>query len=139
MLSPLSLFTAQIVAVISVLLLATGYLKADMKSLSSRVFAVLSIFVVFYILSGMTASHIDPNFQIDLSNWQLVVDIGVSAISGLFMIYCFLIFQEGESFPRTLGVALLREYEGAPTHISSSFRCNSGSCLTVIYTLSLNS
>ena len=47
MVSPLSLFTAQIVAVISVLLLATGYLKADMKSLSSRVFAVLSIFVAF--------------------------------------------------------------------------------------------
>ena len=107
MLSPLSLFTAQIVAIISVLLSATGYLKADLRSSSSRVFAVLSIFVVFYILNGMTASHIDPNFQIDLSNWQLVVDIGVSAISGLFMIYCFLIFQEGESFPRTLGVALL--------------------------------
>ncbi len=107
MLSPLSLFTAQIVAVISVLLLASGYLKADMKSSSSRVFAILSIFVVFYILNGMTATHIDPNFQIDLSNWQMVVDVGVSAISGLFMVYCFLVFQEGESFPSTLGVALL--------------------------------
>lgn len=107
MLSPLSLFTTQIVAILSVLLLAMGYLKADIKSSSSRVFAVIAIFVVFYILNGMTASHIDPAFQIDLSNWQLVVDIGVSAIAGLFMIYCFLIFQESERFPLTLGLTIV--------------------------------
>jgi len=101
------LFTAQVIAIISVLLLATGYLKADLKSTSSRVFAIMSIFVVFYLLNGMTVEHIDPQFKLDLSNWQLLINTGVSAISGLFMIYCFLIFQESEKFPTPLGVAFL--------------------------------
>ena len=101
------LFTAQVIAIISVLLLATGYLKADLKSASSRVFAIMSIFVVFYLLNGMTVEHIDPQFKLDLSHWQLLINTGVSTIPGLFMIYCFLIFQESEKFPTPLGVAFL--------------------------------
>lgn len=101
----LLLFTAQIVAILSVLLLAAGYLKTDPKAASARVFSVMVTFVVFYLLSGMSGSHIDEQFRLDLSAWQLVIEVGTSAICGLFMIYCFLIFQEQQQFPFALLVA----------------------------------
>lgn len=100
--NPLLLFTAQIVAILSVLLLAAGYLKTDSKAASARVFTVMVIFVVFYLLNGMSGAHIDEHFRLDLSGWQLIIEIGTSAICGLFMIYCFLIFQEQQQFPFAL-------------------------------------
>jgi len=106
-LNPLLLFSGQIVAIISVLLLAIGYLKADPKSSSSRVFAIIAIFVVFYLLNGMTAAHIDPQFRLNLSGVQIFIDSGINAISGLFMMYCFLVFQEGEKFPVMLGITFI--------------------------------
>lgn len=99
MLNPLLLFSAQIVAIISVLLLAVGYLKAEPKAASARVFAVMAVFIIFYILDGMSGTNIDPAFQVDLSRWSLVISIGTSSITGLFMIYCFLTFQEQQKFP----------------------------------------
>lgn len=99
------LFTAQIVAILSVLLLAAGYLKTDPKAASARVFTVMIVFVVFYLLNGMSGSHIEEPFRLDLSSWQLVIQVGTSAICGLFMIYCFLIFQEQQRFPVILLVA----------------------------------
>ena len=90
----------------SVLLLAAGYLKSDHKSPSARVFAIIAVFVVFYLLSGMTGQNIDSSFRIDLSPISLLISLGTSAISGLFMIYCFLVFQEQHRFPVTLAVAL---------------------------------
>lgn len=103
--NPLLLFAAQIIAIFSVILLAAGYLKTEPKANSARVFALIACFVVLYVLNGMTAEHIDPQFQLDLSAWNSIITVGVNTIAGLFMIYCFLIFQEGENFPLTLGVA----------------------------------
>ena len=102
--NPLLLFSAQVVAILSVLLLAVGFLKTEPKAKSARVFAVLAIFIVFYLLNGMAGDQIDPQFRLDLSRWELTIQIGMSAISGLFMIYCFLIFQEQQKFPITLAV-----------------------------------
>ena len=106
-LNPLLLFSGQIVAIVSVLLLAVGYLKTEPKSSSSRVFAIIAIFVVFYLLNGMTAVHIEPQFKLNLGGVQIFMDSGISAISGLFMMYCFLVFQEGEKFPVILGITFL--------------------------------
>lgn len=103
--NPLLLFTAQIVAILSVLLLAAGYLKTDPKAASARVFALIAVFVVFYLLNGMTGPNIDPEFRLDLDSIELILDTGTSAICGLFMIYCFLIFQEQAKFPFPLLVA----------------------------------
>ena len=97
--NPLLLFTAQIVAILSVLLLAAGYLKTDYKAPSARVFTVMAVFIVFYILNGMAGPHIDENFKLDLTGWQLVMEFGINSVCGLFMIYCFLIFQEQQRFP----------------------------------------
>lgn len=103
--NPLLLFTAQIVAIFSVLLLAAGYLKTDPKAASAHVFTVMVLFVVFYLLNGMSGAHIEEPFRLDLSSWQLLIQVGTSAICGLFMIYCFLIFQEQQRFPVALSAA----------------------------------
>lgn len=103
--NPLLLFGAQIVAIMSVLLLAAGYLKTDPRAGSARTFAIMAVFVVFYVLNGMTSPNIDPNFQINLDSISLLITLGVNAICGLFMIYCFLIFQEQQRFPVTLSTA----------------------------------
>lgn len=90
---------------LSVLLLATGYLKAEPRGGSARVFALMAVFIIFYLLNGMAGQHIDPQFQLDLSRWQIVIQIGVNTIPGLFMIYCFLVFQEQQKFPILLILA----------------------------------
>ena len=105
MINPLLLFTAQIVSIFSVLLLAVGYLKAAPNSPSARTFFIMTVFIIFYLLRSMTASYIDPQFQLDLITFLPLFTLGISAISGLFMIYCFLIFQEGERFPVPLGIS----------------------------------
>ncbi len=103
--NPNLLFTAQIVAILSVFLLAAGYLKADPRAASARVFAIMAVFIGLYLLSGMSGSNIDPQFRLDLSDWQLPIAAGTSSVSGLFMLYCFLIFQENERFPFPFAVA----------------------------------
>ncbi len=90
---------------LSVLLLAAGYLKAEPRAGSARVFALMAVFIAFYLLNGMAGQHIDPQFQLDLSRWQLIIQIGMNTIPGLFMIYCFLIFQEQQKFPFLLILA----------------------------------
>ncbi|MGI9250821.1 MAG: helix-turn-helix domain-containing protein [Pseudohongiellaceae bacterium] len=109
MLNPLLLFSAHIIAILSVLLLAVGYLKTEPGKASARVFAVIAVLIVFYLLSGMTGSHIDPTFRLDLSDWQLIRQTGANAISGLFMVYCFLIFQEQQKFPLILALAYIAQ------------------------------
>jgi AraC-like DNA-binding protein len=93
--NPMLLFTAQIVAIMSVLLLAAGYLKTDPRAASARVFGLMAVFVVFYLLNGMTNSNIAPEFRIDLSSISILVSVTTS----------FLIFQEQQRFPLTLGAA----------------------------------
>jgi AraC-like DNA-binding protein len=88
----------------SVTLLAVGQLKAAPNKASARVFALMAIFVVFYLLNGMSADHIDPQFQLDLSNWNVFLNVALPAIPGLFMVYCFLEFQESKQFPVSLAI-----------------------------------
>ncbi|MEX2130731.1 MAG: helix-turn-helix domain-containing protein, partial [Pseudohongiellaceae bacterium] len=73
----------------------------------------MAVFVVLYIVNGMSAPHIHPDFRIDLSGWGFLIDVGTAAIPGLFMLYCFQVFQESRHFPLLLsilfGVQLLVE------------------------------
>jgi AraC-like DNA-binding protein len=105
--NPLLLFSAQIIAIISVLLLAVGGIKTEPKAASARVFALMAVFIVFYLLGGMTGTNIDPQFRLDLANWELTFAVGSNAVSGLFMIYCFLVFQEQQRFPTSLGLVFV--------------------------------
>ena len=99
------LFTAQIVAILSVLLLAGGYLKADFRASSTRVFALVALCVVLYLMSGMTGPNIADEYILDIGRWQALLGVASSSISGLFMFYCFLIFQEARRFPLALAGA----------------------------------
>ena len=54
--------------------------------------------------------HIDSQFRLNLESWQVLINLGVSAIPGLFMVYCFLIFQEGEKFLFHLALLFLYRY-----------------------------
>lgn len=99
------LFSAQLIAILSVLLLAAGYLKTDAKAASARIFSIMALFVVFYLLDGMSGDHIDPQFRLEISGWQLLRQIGINSIPGLFMLYCFSIFQEQQKFPLLLAAA----------------------------------
>ncbi len=103
------LFTAQIVAILSVLLLAVGYLKADPRAASARVFGLIALCVVLYLMSGMTGPNIAVHYQLDFGRWQPLIGVTSSSISGLFMLYCFLIFQESHRFPRSLAAAFLSQ------------------------------
>lgn len=105
--NPLLLFAAQITAILSVLLLAAGYLKTTPRAPSAHIFALIAVFVVFYLLNGMTGPNIDPQFRLDLSSIDLLLETGTSSICGLFMIYCFLIFQERARFPFPLLIAFV--------------------------------
>ncbi|MEQ8955319.1 MAG: hypothetical protein RL120_14405, partial [Gammaproteobacteria bacterium] len=49
--NPLFLFAGQIIAIMSVLMLAVGYLKTDPRAASARVFAGMAVFIVFYLLN----------------------------------------------------------------------------------------
>lgn len=129
--SPLFLFTVQIVAMIAVLLLAAGYLKAEPRAGSARVFCLMAVFIICYLLNGMAGQHIDPQFRLDLTQWQLIIEIGVSAVPGLFMIYCFLVFQEQQKFPNLLIFAFATQVfldsilSGVPLYSSSSISLDS--------------
>ncbi len=105
--NPLLLFAAQVVAIMSVLLLAAGYLKTTPKAPSAQIFGLIAVFAVFYLLSGMSGPNIDPAFRLDLSSVNLLFTTGINAICGLFMIYCFLIFQEQARFPIQLLAAFI--------------------------------
>lgn len=108
--NPLLLFAAQIVAMLSIMLLAAGNLKAAPQAGSARVFAVMAVFIAFYLLFGMSGEHIDPQFQINLDRWLWFLQVGINTIPGLFMIYCFLTFQEQQKFPPLLLLAFALQF-----------------------------
>ena len=101
---PVLLYTIQIIAIASALLLALGILKANPRKRSAHVFAIGALFVVLYILEGMGQAHIHPAFRMDISPWpwRLLVHPAVQAIPGLLMVYCFLVFQNETRFPKFL-------------------------------------
>ncbi|MBT8145983.1 MAG: helix-turn-helix domain-containing protein [Gammaproteobacteria bacterium] len=102
--NPILLYTAQIIAMMSLTLLAIGYLKAQPQAASARVFALTALFAILYIVDGMSEAHVDSMFYINLARWELLIHTAVPAIPGLFMIYSFLEFQEQKRFPVVLVV-----------------------------------
>ena len=100
------LFSAQIVAIMSVLLLAIGYLKTNAKEVSARLFFLLTFGIVCYFIRSMSMTHVDPALRLDPGGWGVVLNLGSNAIPGLFMLYCFYVFQDSVKVPKVL-IALL--------------------------------
>lgn len=95
-------YAAQILAIVSVVLLAVGYLKAEPAAASARIFAALALFVVCYLLMGMSGPSVAEPFRLYFGTWMPLLVIASNGISGLFMLYCFLIFQEARRLPPLL-------------------------------------
>lgn len=103
------LFSAQIIAIMSVLLLAIGYLKTQGADNSTRLFFLMALGSVCYLIRSMSMSHIDPALRLDTGAWGVVLNLGINAIPGLFMIYCYYVFQDSKHAPRLLtGLLLLQ-------------------------------
>lgn len=105
----LLLFSAQIIAIMSVLLLAIGYLKTQGPENSARLFFLMAIGIVCYLVRSMSMSHIDPALRLDTGAFAVVLNLGINAIPGLFMIYCYYVFEDSKHSPRLLiGFVLLQ-------------------------------
>lgn len=105
----LLLFSAQIVAIMSVLLLATGYLQAAPHERTARVFFLLGLGIVCYLIRGMSMAYIAPEYRLQPGAWGAVLNLGVNATPGLFMLYCYEVFQDSKRIPLLLVVLLLVE------------------------------
>ncbi|MCB1647980.1 MAG: helix-turn-helix transcriptional regulator [Pseudomonadales bacterium] len=103
------LFSAQLVAIVSVLLLAIGYVKTNLKERSARLFLLLSLGVVCYLVRGMAMPYVDPGFRISPGAWGVVLNLGSNAIPGVFMLYCYAVFQDDRHVPRLLMALLVLE------------------------------
>lgn len=105
----LLLFSAQIIAIMSVLLLAIGYLKTQDTDNSARLFFLMALGIVCYFIRSMSMSYIDPALRLTIGAWGVVLNLGINAIPGLFMIYCYYVFQDSKHAPRLLtGLLLLQ-------------------------------
>ena len=63
-------YAAQILAIVSVVLLAVGYLKAEPAAASARIFAALALFVVCYLLMGMSGPSVAEPFRLYFGTWM---------------------------------------------------------------------
>ncbi len=123
--SPLLLFSAQIIAILSVLLLAFGYLRNEPHDVSARLFFVIALGIVCYLINGMSMAHVEPALRIDVSAWSPVLNLGINAIPGLFMLYCHRVFQDGRRAPwplfALLGLQLLLDHLNFRSYRPSPF------------------
>ena len=103
--SHLALFAAQVVSVFSVLFLGIGFFKSQPASRNARLFLVLCLAITCYLLQGMDNGYIDPAFRLDFGGYIYVIDFGANSIPGLFMLFCYSVFQESSKFPKWLGGA----------------------------------
>lgn len=105
----LLLFSAQIIATMSVLLLAIGYLKTNANDTSARLFFGLTLGIICYFIRSMSLAHVDPALRLDPGSWGVVLNLGSNAIPGLFMLYCYSVFQDSVKVPKILiGLLILQ-------------------------------
>jgi AraC-like DNA-binding protein len=86
----------------SVLLLAIGYLKTQGNEKSARIFFLMSLGIACYFIRSMSMAHIDPALRISTGAWGVVLNLGINSIPGLFMLYCYYVFQDSKHAPRLL-------------------------------------
>lgn len=101
--SHLALFAAQVASVFSILFMGIGFFKSQPSSGSARLFLALCLAITCYLLDGMNNSYIDPAFRIDFGRYDYAIDIGANSIPGMFMLFCYSVFQESGKFPKWLG------------------------------------
>lgn len=101
MLTSLSYFAAQIVSITCLTLMALAYLISKPKSLNARLFGILCLSTITYLIATMQYKS-DPAFQIDLSAYWLPMQFLMNTGAGCLMILCFSLFQDTKRFPPLL-------------------------------------
>lgn len=96
-------YTALVVAINSLSLLALGVILAQPKSYHARLFGLICLSNISYMLSIM-ANHPDPDFRIDYSAYWLPLQFTMNMGNGLLMILCHSLFEDAKRFPRSLGI-----------------------------------
>jgi AraC-like DNA-binding protein len=91
-------------AVFTILMVGAGILKSAPREKGARLFALIAFNTAcFQIWSRHAFSAWIPDaYSIDLGNWKYVLQFFMNATPGLFMVLCFVMFQERERFPRWL-------------------------------------
>jgi AraC-like DNA-binding protein len=98
----LLVFSAQIVAIFSVLVLGLGYLKSDPKAMSARMSLLLSLCIASYLLISMSLSYIPDPFRLNPGVWWPLLVLASTATPGVFMLYCFYFFEDHGKPARSL-------------------------------------
>ncbi|MDX1491099.1 MAG: helix-turn-helix domain-containing protein [Pseudohongiellaceae bacterium] len=100
-------FAAQIVSIFSVFLLGLGYLKATPNVVSARLCFLLTVCVVCYLLSTMSLAYIEEPYRLQFGGWTPLLYLGGSAIPGVFMFYCYYLFEDEATPSRVLLVLFI--------------------------------
>lgn len=106
---PLLLLSAQITAILSMLLLGLGFFRAAPASGATRLFLLLSLCVTCYVLGRMSMSGVDPAYRLQPGAWGVLLNLGSNATPGVFMLYCHRVFQDDRKAPRPLSLLLIAQ------------------------------
>lgn len=99
MFTALTYFAAQVVSMTALALMGLTFLIAQPKNINARLFAVICLSTISYIISTMQYQS-NPEFQIDLSAYWLPLQIMMNIGAGCLMILCYSLFQDMNRFPR---------------------------------------
>ncbi|MEX0739530.1 MAG: helix-turn-helix domain-containing protein [Pseudohongiella sp.] len=104
MLTALSYFAAQMVAITALALMGLTFLISHPKNINARLFAIICLSSIAYMVATMQY-HSNPEFRINLSAYWLPLQILMNMGAGCIMILCYSLFQDMKRFPRwILGV-----------------------------------
>ena len=106
---PLLLLSAQIIAILSVLLLGLGFFRAAPKSGGARLFLLLSLCVACYLLGEMSMPRVDAAYRLQPGAWGVFLNLGSNATPGVFMLYCHRTFQDDRKAPWPLSLLLVAQ------------------------------
>lgn len=104
---PMLLFSIQITAILSVLLLGSGFFRAAPTSGAARLFLLLSLCVACYLLAEMSMPQVDQAYRLRPGAWGAFLNLGSNATPGVFMLYCHRVFQDDRKAPRPLSLLLI--------------------------------
>ncbi len=99
MFTSLTYFAAQVVSITALALMALTFLISQPKNINARLFAVICLSTISYLISTMQYEQ-NPDFRIDLSAYWLLLQILMNTGAGCLMILCYSLFQDVTKFPR---------------------------------------
>ncbi len=91
-------FSAKVASITLLALLASALLISSPRDVNARLFAVICISLLTYLLATIQF-HNDPVFQIDLSDYWLPMQFLMNTGAGCMMLLCYSLFEDRQRFP----------------------------------------